>query len=272
MPYFDHIIEKLDNDDPLFSDVFSSHVHFGYWQHHEQATGTIADFKAATENLSHLVIEQSGIRDGMTILDVGCGIGGTIALLNKLYSNLTIIGLNIDFRQLSLARRAIKPINNNAIYFIQGDACQLPFKDLKIDAVLAIECIFHFHDRQDFFKESARILMTDGNLCLTDITLERPDISCYSISNMAKKFTSLFYGNSNNWGEKHYLEIEHQFPLVLLHQQDITDNILPTFQFYLDNLKVSWTANLATRLVQAQHRSRGCRYQVYTFKKQKTHS
>ena len=43
------------------------------------------------------------IRDGMRIIDVGCGFGGTIASLNERFSELELVGVNIDSRQLERA-------------------------------------------------------------------------------------------------------------------------------------------------------------------------
>ena len=144
LPYFDLLLEEFGKENPEALEAFGRHVHWGYWDYPAAADGSISDFALAAERLCRRVCDAGKVGNGQRILDCGCGFGGTIASLNERFSDLQLVGLNIDDRQLDRAREQVQPQNNNQIEFIQGNACELPFEDNSFDVVLAVECIFHF--------------------------------------------------------------------------------------------------------------------------------
>ena len=158
--------------------IFGQHVHWGYWENPKLANGSIEDFQNATKALSEKLLALANIVNGQDVLEVGCGFGGTISIINDLFNNLKIKGLNIDQRQIDRAKEKVFQKNGNEITFIQGDACKLPFEANSFDLVLAVECIFHFPDRRTFFSEANRVLKQGGRLVLSDFVLSfcfRPD-------------------------------------------------------------------------------------------------
>ena len=124
--------------------VFGEHVHWGYWENPKLANGSFLDFQKATEALSKRLLSLANIKNGEKILEVGCGFGGTISLINKSYKEVKIIGINIDQRQIDRAKEKIIEKNNNKIILVQGDACELPFEDDSFDTVLASRVHFPF--------------------------------------------------------------------------------------------------------------------------------
>ena len=153
LPYFDHLLTALNENNEDVKKSFGRHVHWGYWQQPEQAVQTADDFAIAAENLTAQVCSVANIKGNQRILDVGCGFGGTVAYLNEKYNDMELLGLNLDDRQLVRAKEQVQAIANNKIQFQQGNACVLPFSDNSFDVVLAVECIFHFPDRKQFFQE-----------------------------------------------------------------------------------------------------------------------
>jgi ubiquinone/menaquinone biosynthesis C-methylase UbiE len=140
------------------------HVHWGYWGPQDVPDGSLTDFAAATERLTERICEIAAIRDGDAVLDVGCGFGGTISSLNERYSGLSLTGLNIDSRQIAVAKGRTAAAPGNRVEFVMGDACRMPFADASFNVLLAVECIFHFASRERFFDEARRVLSrrTDG--------------------------------------------------------------------------------------------------------------
>ncbi len=127
LPYFDYLLALLKEGDEAVEKSFGRHVHWGYWEQPELAALTTADFEQAAENLTRQVCLAGNIENGLSVLDVGCGFGGTVAHINEHYTGMKLVGLNLDERQLVRAREMVLPLADNAIQFQQGNACALPF-------------------------------------------------------------------------------------------------------------------------------------------------
>lgn len=231
LPYFDILLEQLKLGEPMVQQAFGRHVHWGYWENPDQADGSVEDFAIAAETLCQRVYTTTGVNDHDHLLDAGCGFGGTIASLNEQFHNLKMTGLNIDPRQLERARQAIRPLANNQITFIEGDACQLPFADNSMDVVLAVECIFHFPSREDFFREAKRVLRPGGRLGLCDF-VSTP------IFKALQQFLAMFtnpmmsgtFGRADScFTVSDYQTLAQQTGFRVKSQENITPQTLPTY-------------------------------------------
>lgn len=237
-PYFNYILKELELGNESLAKSFGHHVHWGYWENPEEATCDDEDFYLAAENLTRKLVELAKISDNQTVLDAGCGFGGTIALLNKCHTKMKLTGINIDNRQIVRARENVKSSNNNEITFIEGDACDLPFPNNAFDRVLAVECIFHFSSREKFFSEACRVLKPGGSITLSDFvssTLLYP--SCKTLQ--FPLFDKLnFFGPCNIITLNQYKKLAAKFGLVMK-QHDITKHTIPTYQYLQSLLKKS---------------------------------
>ncbi|BAQ63011.1 2-methyl-6-phytyl-1,4-benzoquinone methyltransferase [Geminocystis sp. NIES-3708] len=235
MGYFDTLIDKFAEDKEL-EQAFGKHIHWGYWENPATATGTLTDFAMAANNLSKLVIEKAQISDGVTILDAGCGFGGTINLLNDTFSNLKLFGVNIDNAQIERATEIIKPQNNNQIQFINGNACDLPhFREL-FDYAVALECIFAFPSREIFFQQVRKNLKSSGKLIVVDFIIN-PTISnfwtWFEAQILSRLITDTYGSKATNQvkfiGIKEYEKIANKTGFKLEKVIDINKNVQPTY-------------------------------------------
>jgi ubiquinone/menaquinone biosynthesis C-methylase UbiE len=149
-------------------------VHLGYWDNPPDLTVpcTPGEFRAAQARLTERVLDLASVQPGDRVLDVACGLGGTLARLAEQCPGGFLAGLNIDARQLEVCRD-IRPADGG-VCLTAGDACALPFAAAAFDHVLCIEAMFHFRSRRDFFAEAARVSRPGGSLVITDILLSRP--------------------------------------------------------------------------------------------------
>lgn len=233
LPYFDTLLNDFRQGNTATIRAFGLHVHWGYWQNPKTADGSIDNFALAAENLTQRVYNTGEVADGQSVLDCGCGFGGTIASLNDRFSNMQLIGLNIDMRQLERAKEQVQPCNHNYIEFIEGDACQLPFADNSFDLVLAVECIFHFPSRQRFFQEAQRVLKVGGKLALCDfVPVEAFSPFMKLSSRWSPIFSGKYYGKiDSNFSLIDYQKLAQSTGFISIFKEDITANTLPTYPF-----------------------------------------
>lgn len=238
--YLDHLVDRLaeglDRDPCEATEAFGRHLHFGFWEDPWLAEGSAEDYARAAEKLSQLIFRAANLMDGQRILDVGCGIGGTLDCIDDRWTGMSLVGLNIDGRQLEIARRWVHrkegPTGSNRISFHQGDACRLPFEDRSFDVVLAVECIFDFPSRREFFAEAFRVLRLGGRLVISDL-VAAPALSLFLRSNRPLlRWLAPPHGRGDISFTLHaYRRLAQRTGFIGPSLRDVTLNVLPSFSF-----------------------------------------
>lgn len=216
------ILARLEAGDPEFEETFQRHVHFGAWVDPDTAYEDRADSILAMDRLCLHLLKLADIQDGQDILDVGCGFGGTLGTIAEQFSRTRLTGLNIDQRQLEVARRRVPGVE-----FVQGDACAMTFPADSFDRVLAVECIFHFPSREQFFQHVGRVLRAGGNLTLTDFV--QPEGAPPALFDDP---SHPLWGSHTAIPLKAYQELAEQVGLRMTHAQDITRHVRPTYHWF----------------------------------------
>lgn len=242
-PYFDVLLRRLQSGDRRAQLAFGRHVHWGYWPDPDAADGTPDDYAAAAERMCRRVCDAAGVRDGLRVLDVGCGLGGTIASLNERFRDLELVGVNIDGRQLRHAAETVRPRNGNRIRFVEADACDLPFGPASFDAVLAVECAFHFPSRAAFLKGAGRALAPGGCLAVSDFVPPSDALATLArYGTGSDAATRQSYGHVNlSCPLEEYRALADAAQLTTLAAEDVTAETLPTYDFLYADQR-SWPA------------------------------
>jgi cyclopropane fatty-acyl-phospholipid synthase-like methyltransferase len=227
-PYFDLLI------DGFRSGRTGRHVHLGYWDvAPPPATAcTAAEFEAAQARLCDIFIELASLDHGHSVLDVGCGFGGTLAAINDRWQDMRLVGLNIDRRQLDICR-TLPARRANALSFVLADACAIPFGPASFDRLVCLEAMFHFRSRTAFLAQAADALRSGGRLALSDILLTRPggDRAPVDIALLEETIRREYGPWPQLWaGCDEIRESAHRSGLVLDRIIDATDQTLPTYR------------------------------------------
>jgi tocopherol O-methyltransferase len=148
----DDVGRHYDELDAFYRDVWGEHLHHGLWvsgrETPEEAAWRLADF----------VIEESGVKDGDAVCDVGCGYGATARRLAQEHG-ARVTALTVSEAQYDYARSLGGDISYRLQDWLAND---LPASSF--DAVIAIECASHMADRRRFIKEAYRVLRPGGRL------------------------------------------------------------------------------------------------------------
>ena len=103
-----------------------------------------------------------GLRDGMKVLDVGCGVGGPAREIAK-FAGVNITGLNNNDYQIERATRyAQKEGLSSQLSFQKGDFMQMSFPPETFDAVYAIEATVHAPSLEGVYSQIFRVLKPGG--------------------------------------------------------------------------------------------------------------
>ena len=117
--------------------------------------------------LKPLVRAWCGIRDGMKILDVGCGTGYFTRLLAEGGENAAITGLDLEEPFIAYAKEQAEKQKLD-IRFLVGDALSLPFEDESFDLVTSHTFLTSVPDPERAMDEMKRVLRPGG--CVASVT------------------------------------------------------------------------------------------------------
>ncbi len=124
------------------------------------------------------VIKRSGIKEGMRILEVGCGSGAFTTFAARASGiKGEVYALDIQPKMLiqlkkKLSRPEYRDIKN--ISLVEGDVHKLPFNDNFFDLVYTVTVLQELPDRNRALKEMKRVLKPGGILAVTEF-LPDPD-------------------------------------------------------------------------------------------------
>lgn len=112
------------------------------------------------------------LKEGDKVLEVGCGNGYYLSLLNRLGIKLSLTGIDIDELALKDAKRFI---NDKKVKVMMADASKIPFPSNTFDKIVMSEVIEHVtDDEKNVLKEVYRVLKKDGILALTTNNIDYP--------------------------------------------------------------------------------------------------
>ncbi|KAL5499251.1 ERG6 [Sanghuangporus vaninii] len=166
--YADVVNGYYDGATDLYEYGWSQSFHFSRFYKGEA-------FAASLARHEHYLSAQMGLKPGMRVLDVGCGVGGPAREIAR-FSDVNIVGINNNEFQVHRARKYTARAGlSGQVTFEKGDFMKLvdQFGEDSFDAVYAIEATVHAPSWEGVYDQIRRVLKPGGvfgvyEWCMTD--------------------------------------------------------------------------------------------------------
>ncbi|WP_415813165.1 class I SAM-dependent methyltransferase [Mesobacillus thioparans] len=113
-------------------------------------------------------IELLNIKQGESVLELGCGAGYAMKLILEQDESNSVIGLDLSPTVIRSAKmRNKKAFIEEKADFIQGNVKSLPFEDGQFDKVFSIHTIYFWDELSTTVSEIYRVLQPGGDFILT---------------------------------------------------------------------------------------------------------
>ncbi|HEY9748696.1 MAG TPA: methyltransferase domain-containing protein [Allocoleopsis sp.] len=165
---YQQIQQFYDASSGLWERIWGEHMHHGYYGLDGQE---IKERRQAQIDLVEELLKWADVNQASTILDVGCGIGGSsLYLAEKFQAAATGVTLSPvqatrateRSREAGMSNLSTQP---SAQFFVK-DALNTGFADNSFDLVWSLESGEHMPDKRKFLQECYRVLKPGGTLIM----------------------------------------------------------------------------------------------------------
>jgi cyclopropane fatty-acyl-phospholipid synthase-like methyltransferase len=151
--------------------VSRDYLRYGMW---DETTRTAAE---SLVNTDRFVAELLRLGPQDTVLDAGCGVGGSAIYFAKTFG-ARVVGVNISPGQLERARdKARRAGLEERVSFEQQDFTATRFADGAFNKLYAVESVYHAESTAGFVAEAYRLLAAGGRIAVVDRFLVRDEMN-----------------------------------------------------------------------------------------------
>ena len=108
------------------------------------------------------------LRQGMDVLDCGCGPGSITVGLADMVAPGKVLGVDIEPRQLEVARALATERGTSNVRFEQASIYELPYPDATFDVAVAHFVVEHVREPMRALREMRRVLRPGGLAAIKD--------------------------------------------------------------------------------------------------------
>ncbi|KAJ4799986.1 Gamma-tocopherol methyltransferase [Rhynchospora pubera] len=250
------IAEFYDESSGVWESVWGDHMHHGFYE--PDTAASLSDHRPAQIRMIEEALSFAGVSDDpmkkpKTIVDVGCGIGGSSRYLAKKYGaqcrGITLSPVQAQRAQELAAAEGLA----DKVSFQVADALQQPFPDGEFDLVWSMESGEHMPDKMKFVSELARVAAPGATIiivtwCHRDLSPSEDSLKPDEIA-LLNKICDAYYLPA--WcSASDYVNIAKSLSLENIKTADWSDNVAPfwpavirsafTWQGFTSLLRSGW--------------------------------
>jgi ubiquinone/menaquinone biosynthesis C-methylase UbiE len=114
------------------------------------------------------ILPRHGLREGMRVADICCGIGDFAALISRTFAPTELVAVDHSRPSLDYARRAAADLGIHDVAYVYGDATNLIIKDNCFDFVTCRHSLQVFDRPSLILSELRRICVPGGRVYITN--------------------------------------------------------------------------------------------------------
>lgn len=170
-----------------------------YWSTYIQTSQELYESRALRfrRDNAPLWLEAIGVKDGMQVLEAGCGGGIFSHRVKETLPGCTVTGIDFDAGHIDYARAKTAELGLDC-EFLRCDACDMPFADESFDLAFS-HTVMCFCDPDKFAAEHYRVLKKGAQMTAMDV-INRPSSERWIPENPREKalFDRLWEGAYQN--------------------------------------------------------------------------
>jgi len=185
---------------------WGEHIHLGYYGEKERKGPGYGgkDFIEAKYDFIDKMLDFSQTDAPKTVLDVGCGIGGTSRYIAKKFPEASVTGITISPEQQKRATALAAERGVPNARFELCDALDMKYDDDSFDLVWACESGEHMPDKVKYVNEMARVLKPGGRIVIAT-WCQRDEATKGEFTAGERKTLDYLYGE---WTHPYFISIE----------------------------------------------------------------
>jgi ubiquinone/menaquinone biosynthesis C-methylase UbiE len=139
----------------------------------DQEAKRLADQGALLEELTEEVFRRAGLRQGMQVLDIGCGVGDVSLLAARMVgSDGRVLGIDKALSSVEAERRRIAALGVRNVHFEERDLAVFA-TDQKFDALVGRFVLLYLPDPATVLRSLSRHLRPDAIVALQELDMSQ---------------------------------------------------------------------------------------------------
>ncbi|OYP39218.1 class I SAM-dependent methyltransferase [Rhodopirellula sp. MGV] len=155
--------------------------------HYRGAPWLIRESRQREEDCQKM-LENLGVKPGMTICDMGCGNGFySLKLAEMVGEEGKVLAVDIQAEMLRLLKARAEEQGIDNIELILGDIDNPKLPEGKVDLVMCVDVYHEFSHPEEMLAGMRKALKPDGKIVLLEFRMEDPKVPIRTLHKMSKE-------------------------------------------------------------------------------------